>query len=113
MSDFSHHHLAERNHPAWCVRDGSCTTGGETIWHHGAALSWTTAHVSVNLQLIRRDGAHYPGFARTDIALVLLNASDEGIHLEVPPGEVRIIAKRLLVLADLADATALSKTQTW
>jgi hypothetical protein len=99
--------------PVWCTRT-TCLTSTGVVWHTGAGLSWSTPHVSFEMGLLRRDGAGCPGVARTEVSVRLTTPGvEDGAHIEVPPGEARMIARRLIALADLADATVVSRRRRW
>lgn len=113
MSDHCIHPVHRRPCPAWCTRT-TCLANAEVVWHTGANLVWSTPHASFDVGLLRRDGARYPGCTRTDIRLVLTTPdTGDGAHVELPPGEARTIARRLIALADLADATVVSRRRRW
>ena len=113
MSDRSTHHGHRHVCPAWCDRK-NCVADAEVSYHTGADLSWSTANAEVEINLCRADEAHHPGFARTDISLRLTApGTEDAAHVYLPPGEARTFARRLIALADLADATAVSGNQRW
>jgi hypothetical protein len=115
VSDHDSECVGRQPCPAWCTRT-TCgvSNPGVVVWHTGAGLVWSSAHVSFDVGLLRRDRAGWSGLADTEIRVVLTTPdTGNGASMELSPAEARTIAGRLVALADLADATALSGEQRW